>query len=112
MYELRLPSEPAVHGFGFPKTRKNELPIGMNHLSCGRIGNLALSRHIRDPVSLHDDEGIRNRRSSVAVDQGSTVDHQRSWLLRLSRSGAGSQPEKQSNTTREPVTECFCHGFF
>src|SRR5262249_26108809 len=93
----------------FPKTRENELSVSADHLSIRRVGRLPLLRHIGDPVSLNDNQRVRERRSAVSIDQRPAFNHERRLLLGLGAADWKS-PHDQSNAQNDCEANWFIHG--
>ncbi|MCH8858556.1 MAG: hypothetical protein IID54_03150 [Proteobacteria bacterium] len=66
---------------GVHQARKHPFPAGVDDLRPGRNLNLTGWAHSGDPVALHDDYGILNRRPAKAVDQGPPLNDKGALLL-------------------------------
>src|SRR4030095_17018394 len=105
MIQHRLAEVPAVGSLRFPEPWKDELTGRIDDTRVRRNGHLTFSANGGDFGALNDDDGIRDGRTAIAIDERSAFDNESRLLRRL----RGHNRHGERNPEQRTGHECF-HG--
>jgi hypothetical protein len=110
LIEIQFAVEPGIIGLRVPQSGQHKFPAGIDHLRSG--GDLHLPGGSRggDAIALDDHDGVGHRRTAIAVDQRSALDHQTGVRLRVRGWRHARHGKRQRRGQRGPENP-FSHEF-